>query len=68
MFQELMPLLGERVLVLMLSRTNADEICVNVIPKPLKAGERDDSSSVRTPLSLTGTAQELDREFPRAIV
>ena len=31
MFQELMPLLAERFLVLTLSRVNGEEICLNVI-------------------------------------
>lgn len=67
MFEELMPLLGERVLILTLSRVNQDEICLTVTPKPLKASEREENSAVRTPLSLTGTPQELDRELPRQL-
>jgi hypothetical protein len=37
MFQELMPLLLQRVLIVTLSRAGDTEICVNVIPKPLKS-------------------------------
>jgi PRTRC genetic system protein E len=65
MFQELMPLLAERVLILTLSRVSGEEICLNVIPKPLKGSDQDDNTAIRTPLSLTGTPQELDLELPR---
>lgn len=68
MFQELMPLLAQRVLVLTLSRTNSDEICVNVIPRPLKAVEKDANVALTTPLSITGTPAELDLELPKQLV
>ncbi len=32
MFEELMPLLAQRMLILTLSRVSDEEICVNVIP------------------------------------
>jgi PRTRC genetic system protein E len=67
-FQELMPLLGQRILILTLSRTNVDEICVNVIPKPIKPVEKDESVVITTPLSLTGSPEELDRDLPRQLV
>ena len=35
MFQQLMPLLAQRVLILTLSRVGDEEICVNVIPLSL---------------------------------
>lgn len=68
MFQELMPLLAQRVLVLTLSRVGAEEICVNVIPRPLQAGEKDENSALATPLSIRGTPQELDQELPKQLV
>ncbi len=68
MFQELMPLLAERVVVLTLSRVNEEEMCLNVIPRPLKSGEKDENSALTTPLSLTGTPQELDQELPRQLM
>jgi hypothetical protein len=37
MFQELMPLLAQRILLLTLSRVSEEQICVNVIPKSLKS-------------------------------
>jgi len=71
MFQELMPLLAHRVLVLTLSRVNSEEICLNVLPRPLKSGEKDDNENdnkaLTTPLCLTGTPAELDQELPRQL-
>ena len=59
MFQELMPLLAQRILILTMSRASDDEIRINVIPKPLKA-DQDDGAALTTPLSLTGAPKELD--------
>jgi PRTRC genetic system protein E len=67
-FQELMPLLGQRSLILTLSRTNSDEICVNVLPKPLEPADKDEMVALTTPLSLTGTPVEVDRDLPRQLV
>ena len=60
MFQELMPLLAQRTVLLTLSRLGADEICVNVIPQRVKSGEVDQNSALITPLSIRGTPKELD--------
>ena len=68
MFEELMPLLTQRVLVVTLSRVSGDEICVNVIPKPLKSDLQDDGAALTTPLSVTGTPKELDEQLPRQLV
>ena len=68
MFQELMPLLAQRILLLTLSRVSDDQISVNVIPKPLKADQRDDDAALTTPLAITGTAKELDEELPSQLV
>lgn len=67
MFEELMPLLTERVLVVTLSRARADEICINVIPKPLKSDQQDGDAALTTPLSVTGTPKELDEQLPRQL-
>jgi PRTRC genetic system protein E len=67
-FQELMPLLAQRLLVLTLCRTATDEICVNVIPRPLKTGEKEENNALSTPLSMTGTPAELDQELPQQLV
>jgi len=66
-FEELMPLLTERVLVVTLSRVRANEICVNVIPKPLKSDQQDDGAALTTPLSVTGTPKELEEQLPRQL-
>lgn len=68
MFEELMPLLTERVLVVTLSRVRADEICINVIPKLLKFDQQDVDAALTTPLSVTGTPKELDEQLPRHLV
>ena len=68
MFQELMPLLAQRILLLTLSRVSDEQICVNVIPKPLKSDQQDDDAALTTPLSVTGTPKELDEQLPRQLV
>src|SRR5271170_887617 len=66
MFQELMPLLAQRMLLLTFSRVSDEKISVNVIPKPLKSDQRDDAA-LTTPLSVTGTPKELDEQLPRQL-
>jgi len=65
MFQELMPLLAQRMLILTLSRVGDEEICVNVIPKPLKSDQHNDDPALSTPLTVTGTPKELDEQLPK---
>jgi len=67
-FEELMPILTQRVLVVTLSRVSGDEMRVNVIPKPLKSDQQDDDATFTTPLSVTGTPKELDEQLPRQLV
>ena len=67
MFQELMPLLAQRILLLTLSRVSDEQISVNVIPKPLKSDQQDDDAALTTPLSVTGTPKELDEQLPTTI-
>jgi len=64
MFQELMPLLAQRILLLTLSRVSDEQISVNIIPKPLKSDQPDDGSALTTPLRVTGTPKELDDQLP----
>jgi PRTRC genetic system protein E len=68
MFQELMPLLAQRILLLTFSRVGDEKISVNVIPKPLKSEKQDDDAALTTPLSVTGTPKELDEQLPRQLV
>jgi PRTRC genetic system protein E len=68
MFQELMPLLGQQVFLLSLSRVSDEQISVNIIPKPLKSDQQDDGAALTTPLSVTGTPKELDEHLPGQLV
>ena len=67
MFQELMPLLMQRVLIVTVSRVSDEQICVNVIPKSPKSDHRDDDAALATPLSVTGAPKELDEQLPRQL-
>ena|ERR1044071_3210456 len=66
MFKELMPLLAQRTILLTVSRIDIETICVNVIPQRVKKDAED--NALTTPLSLTGTPEELDQELPRQLV
>jgi PRTRC genetic system protein E len=65
MFQQLVPLLRQRSVLLTVTSLEDDQIRVNVIPKKLKESE---NSALTTPMSFTGTAIELDEQLPDAIV
>lgn len=67
MFQELMPLLAQRTLLVTLSRVSDEQMSVNVIPKPLKSNQQNDDAALTTPLSVTGTPKELDEHLPRQL-
>jgi PRTRC genetic system protein E len=68
MFQELMPLLAQRMLLLTLSRVSDEQISANIIPKPLKSDPQDDAAALTTPLRVTGTPKELDEQLPRQLM
>lgn len=61
MFVELMPLLKERTLLITVARIH-EKVKVNVIPAKVK---EDEDQALTTPLSLTGSAEELDSELGR---
>jgi len=65
MFKELGPLLRQRTVVMILTRLEDDTIRVNVIPRKLNESEND---ALTTPLSVTGTAEDLDAQLPSALV
>ena len=65
MFQQLVPLLRQRSVVLTVTSLEEDQIRVNVLPKKLADGE---NAALTTPMSFTGTAAELDAQLPDAIV
>jgi PRTRC genetic system protein E len=65
MFKELAPYLRQRAVLLTVTHIEEDQIRVNVIPQKLKDGE---NAALTTPLTVTGTADELDRELPATLV
>jgi PRTRC genetic system protein E len=62
MFVELLPILRNRSVMLTLALVGDKAIRVNVIPKRLKDSDSGDDA-LTTPLTVTGTPDELDREF-----
>src|SRR5580698_3090586 len=67
MFVELLPILRSRSVMLTLALVNDKAIRVNVIPKRLKESDSGDDA-LTTPLTVTGTPDELDREFAGQLV
>ena len=67
MFVELLPILKNRPVMLTVALVNDQAIRVNVIPKRLKDGDSGDDA-LTTPLTITGTPEELDREFASQLV
>jgi PRTRC genetic system protein E len=65
MFQQLVPLLRQRFVLLTVTSLEEDQIRVNVLPKKLADSE---NAALTTPMSFTGTAAELDAQLPDAIV
>lgn len=65
MFKELAPYLRQRAVLLTVTHLEEDQIRVNVIPQKIKDGE---NAALTTPLSVTGTAEELDRDLPSTLV
>ena len=65
MFKELAPLLRQRAVLLTLTHLEDDQIRVNVIPQKIKDSE---NVALTTPLSVTGTSEELDRDLPSTLV
>jgi PRTRC genetic system protein E len=65
MFKELAPYLRQRAVLLTVTHVEEDLIRVNVIPQKLKDGE---NAALTTPLTVTGTADELDNDLPATLV
>ena len=65
MFKELLPVLRDRAVLLTVTLVDTDQIRVNIVPKKIKDGDND---ALTTPLSVTGTAGELDAELSTTIV
>ena len=60
MFIELMPILKERVVMITASDIGNGFLRVNVIPKALGT---DDNPALTVPLTITGTAEDIDRDL-----
>src|ERR1039458_5031442 len=65
MFTELMPLLRKRRLLLTIALIEGDTIRATVVSQ--KTSETEDNA-LTTPLAITGTAEELDRDLPQQLV
>lgn len=65
MFKELVPILRQRAVLLTVTLLEEEQIRVNIVPKKIKDGDND---ALTTPLSVTGTAEELDTELSSTIV
>jgi PRTRC genetic system protein E len=65
MFKELAPYLRQRAVLLTVTHLEEDQIRVNVIPQKIKDGE---NAALTTPLTVTGSAEELDRDLPTTLV
>lgn len=65
MFKELAPYLRQRAVLLTVTYLEEDQIRVNVIPQKIKDGE---NAALTTPLTVTGGAEELDRDLPATLV
>jgi PRTRC genetic system protein E len=65
MFKELVPILRQRAVLLTVTLLEEEQIRVNIVPKKIKDGDND---ALTTPLSVTGSADELDAEMSLTIV
>jgi PRTRC genetic system protein E len=65
MFKEHAPVLRHRAVLMTITSTEDDQIRVNVVPKKLKDAE---NNALTTPITVTGTAEELDAELGATLV
>jgi PRTRC genetic system protein E len=65
MFKELAPLLRHRAVLFTVSHFEDDRFRVNVIPKKITDGENE---ALTTPVSVTGTIEDLDKELPKTLL
>jgi PRTRC genetic system protein E len=65
MFKEPAPLVRHRAVLFTVSHVEADQFRVNVIPKKTTDGEND---ALTTPVSVTGTVEDLDKELPETLL
>ena len=65
MFKELVPILRNRAVLMTATALDDDQIRDNVVTKKMKDGDHD---ALTTPLSVTGTAEELDTQLAATLV
>jgi PRTRC genetic system protein E len=65
MFKELAPLVRHRAVLFTVTYVDDDRFRVNVIPKKIADGEND---ALTTPVSVTGTVEDLDKELPQTLL
>ena len=65
MFVELMPIIRKRNVLLTISLVQGDTIRTTFVPQKLADTDGD---AISTPLAITGTAEELDREIPKQLL
>jgi PRTRC genetic system protein E len=63
-FTELKPLLKQRVVMITVSDIGEGLLRVNIIPRKLPDAGSEDNTALTTPLTVTGKAEELDRDLP----
>ena len=59
-FRQLAPLLAQRAVLITVSKLDGEQLQVNICPRQLKGGENE---ALTIPLSVTGTAADLDAEL-----
>src|SRR5215469_7996398 len=69
MFTELLPVLKDRMVTITIARLDESLLRVNVVPQT-KIGKEGDSAdkAISVPLTVTATAEELDREFAQQVL
>jgi PRTRC genetic system protein E len=65
MFKELAPYLRQRAVLMTVTHMEDEQIRVNIVPKKLKDGE---NAALTTPLTITGSAEELDQVLPATVI
>ncbi|MBV8674788.1 MAG: PRTRC system protein E [Acidobacteriaceae bacterium] len=65
MFKELAPLLRHRAILLTVTQVEDNQFRVNVIPKKVTDGDND---ALTTPVTVTGTVEDLDAQLPATLV
>ena len=63
-FSQILPLLADRIVVLIVSKAEDGNLTVSVVPKRMKESE---NSALLTPMCCTGAPEELDRELPAQV-